>query len=48
MKLYEFKPDLVELISPELYERSRELALRLAADAPAAVLSRRPDAGECP
>jgi streptomycin 6-kinase len=38
MKLYEFKPDLVELISPELYERSRELALRLAADAPPAVL----------
>ena len=38
MKLYEFKPDLIELISPELYERSRELALRLAADAPAAVL----------
>ena len=37
-KLYEFKPDLIELISPGLYERSRELALRLAADAPAAVL----------
>jgi streptomycin 6-kinase len=38
MKLYEFKADLVELISPELYERSRELALRLAADAAPAVL----------
>jgi streptomycin 6-kinase len=30
--LYERKPELVELISPELYERGRELALRLAAD----------------
>jgi streptomycin 6-kinase len=30
MKLYERKPDLVELIPAELYERSRELALRLA------------------
>jgi streptomycin 6-kinase len=29
-KLYEWKPDLVELISPAEYERSRELALRLA------------------
>ena len=38
MKLYEFKPDLVELISPELYERSRELALHLAADASTPVL----------
>jgi streptomycin 6-kinase len=38
MKLYEFKPDLVELISPEVYERSRDLALRLAADASQAVL----------
>jgi streptomycin 6-kinase len=37
-KLYEFKPDLVELISPELYERSRELALRLATDASPTVL----------
>jgi streptomycin 6-kinase len=37
-KLYEWKPDLVELVSPELYERSRELALRLAADAAEAVL----------
>src|SRR5206468_1549130 len=32
-KLYELKPDLAELVSPELYERSRELAMRLAADA---------------
>ena len=31
-KLYERKPALVELISPELYERGRGLALRLAAD----------------
>ena len=37
-KLYEWKPDLVELVSPALYERSRELALRLAADAAEAVL----------
>lgn len=37
-KLYEWKPDLVELISPDLYERSRNLALRLAAEASAAVL----------
>lgn len=37
-KLYEWKPDLAELISPELYERSRDLALRLAAEASAAVL----------
>jgi streptomycin 6-kinase len=31
-KLYEWKPELVELVSPELYERSREMALRLAAE----------------
>jgi streptomycin 6-kinase len=31
-KLYERKPELVELISHELYERGRELALRLATD----------------
>jgi streptomycin 6-kinase len=31
-KLYERKPELVELISPELYGRGRDLALRLAAD----------------
>jgi streptomycin 6-kinase len=31
-KLYEFKPELVELISPDLYERGREMALRLAID----------------
>jgi streptomycin 6-kinase len=30
-RLYEWKADLVELISPDLHERSRELALRLAA-----------------
>ena len=37
-KLYEFKPELVELISPELYERGRALALRLASDAAPSVL----------
>jgi streptomycin 6-kinase len=37
-KLYDWKPDLVELISPELYERSRDLALQLAAGASASVL----------
>ncbi len=37
-KLYELEPGLVELVSPELYERSRELALRLAADASPTVL----------
>ncbi len=37
-KLYEWKPDLVEWVSPELYERSRELALRLAAEASATVV----------
>jgi streptomycin 6-kinase len=37
-KLYEWKPDLVELISPELYERSRILALGLADEACVAVL----------
>lgn len=37
-RLYEWKPDLAELISPELYERSRNLALRLGAGASAAVL----------
>jgi streptomycin 6-kinase len=31
-KNYERKPELVELISPELYARGRQLALRLAAD----------------
>jgi streptomycin 6-kinase len=31
-KLYERKPELVELISPDLYERGRRLALRLAAE----------------
>jgi streptomycin 6-kinase len=37
-KIYERRPDLAALVSPELYERGRELALRLAADAPATVL----------
>jgi streptomycin 6-kinase len=37
-KHYERRPDLVELISPELYDRSRELALRLAVEASSAVL----------
>jgi streptomycin 6-kinase len=38
-KLYEWKPDLVELVTHERYERSRELALRLAAEAsPTALL----------
>jgi streptomycin 6-kinase len=37
-KLYEWKPDLVELVSPERYERSRELALGLAAEGSATVL----------
>jgi streptomycin 6-kinase len=37
-KLYEWKPDLVRLIPPELYERGRGLALRLAAEPSARVL----------
>ena len=37
-KLYERRPELVELIPLELYDRGRELALRLAADAPTTVL----------
>jgi len=37
-KLYKWKPDLVELVPPELYERGRELALRLAAEPSARVL----------
>jgi streptomycin 6-kinase len=37
-KLYEFKPELVTLISPDLYERSRQLAMRLAADSSSTVL----------
>jgi streptomycin 6-kinase len=36
--LYERKPELVELVSPELYERSRERALQLAADTSSTVL----------
>jgi streptomycin 6-kinase len=37
-KHYERKPEHVDLISPELYERGRRLALRLAADATPRVL----------
>lgn len=37
-KHYERKPELTALISPELYERGRRLALRLAADATRSVL----------
>jgi streptomycin 6-kinase len=37
-KLYEWKPDLVALVTTEQYERSRELALRLAAEASPTVL----------
>jgi streptomycin 6-kinase len=37
-KLYEFKPDLVKLVAPELYERSRERALQLATDPSSVVL----------
>jgi streptomycin 6-kinase len=37
-KNYERRPDLAALIPPELYERGRRLALRLAEDAPATVL----------
>jgi len=35
---YERRPDLAGLIPPELYERGRQLALRLAENPPAAVL----------
>lgn len=37
-KNYERKPDLAELIPPELYARGRRLAMRLAADAASTVL----------
>jgi streptomycin 6-kinase len=37
-RLYEWKPELVELVPPALYERGRRLALRLADDSPATVL----------
>jgi streptomycin 6-kinase len=37
-KNYARRPDLAAVISPELYERGRQLALRLAADAPRTVL----------
>lgn len=42
-KNYERQPELAALVSPELYERGRRLALRLAAEAPADVLSGRVD-----
>jgi streptomycin 6-kinase len=38
MKNYERRPDLAELIPPELYARGRQLAMRLAADAAPTVL----------
>ena len=38
MKNYERKPDLAELIPPELYARGRDLAMRLATDAAPTVL----------
>ncbi|HET9674838.1 MAG TPA: aminoglycoside phosphotransferase family protein [Gaiellaceae bacterium] len=38
MKNYERRPDLAELIPPELYTRGRRLAMRLAADAAPTVL----------
>jgi streptomycin 6-kinase len=38
MKNYERKPDLAEVIPPELYARGRRLAMRLAADAAPTVL----------
>jgi streptomycin 6-kinase len=37
-KNYERMPDLVELIPSDLYERGRQLAMRLAEDAPSTVL----------
>jgi streptomycin 6-kinase len=37
-KLYKWKPGLVKLIPPEVYERARELALRLAGEPSAGVL----------
>lgn len=37
-KNYARRPDLAAVVSPELYERGRQRALRLAADAPATVL----------
>ena len=37
-KNYERKPELAELITPELYARGRQLAMRLAADAARTVL----------
>lgn len=38
MKNYERRPDLAELISPELYERGRQLAMRLSEEALSTVL----------
>jgi streptomycin 6-kinase len=37
-RLYEWKPDLVDLISPDTYERGRKLAMTLAENAPRTVL----------
>jgi streptomycin 6-kinase len=37
-KNYERKPQLLEVVPPDLYERGRQLAMRLAGDAPATVL----------
>jgi len=37
-RLYEWKPDLVDLIPPDTYERGRKLAMRLAENAPRTVL----------
>jgi streptomycin 6-kinase len=37
-RLYEWKPELVDLISPDVYERGRKLAMRLAENAPRSVL----------
>jgi streptomycin 6-kinase len=38
LKNYERRPDLAELVPPELYARGRQLAMRLAADATSTVL----------
>jgi streptomycin 6-kinase len=37
-KVYGWRPELVELVPPEVYDRSRELALRLAAESTRSVL----------
>jgi streptomycin 6-kinase len=38
LKNYERRPELASVVPPELYERGRQLAMRLAADAPTTVL----------